>query len=126
MKIEEIEKGIKCCNEFLCGECPYKKYDDKSKIYTIRCMHKLMKDINTLYFNNSQGDDDLPKFKEEYNSTNGLYSDYNKKCIVLEIENKTDFESKMNKYLSKGYKVEASSCNSKYYKAILILEGENI
>lgn len=27
-----------------------------------------------------------------------------------------------NKYLSDGYKVEASSCNSKYYKSILILE----
>lgn len=32
-----------------------------------------------------------------------------KKCVVLEIENK------MNEYLSEGYKVEASSCNSKYY-----------
>ena len=47
-----------------------------------------------------------------------------KKCIVLEMENKTDFENVMNKYLSDGYKVEASSCNSKYYKAILILEED--
>ena len=39
-----------------------------------------------------------------------------KKCIVLEMENKTDFENAMNDYLSDGYKVEASSCNSKYYK----------
>lgn len=45
-----------------------------------------------------------------------------KKCIVLEMENKTDFENAMNKYLSDGYKVETSSCNSKYYKAILVLE----
>lgn len=47
-----------------------------------------------------------------------------KKCIVLEMENKIDFENAMNKYLSDGYKVEASSCNSKYYKAILILEED--
>lgn len=47
-----------------------------------------------------------------------------KKCIILEIENKTDFENKMNEYLSNGYKIEASSCNSKYYKAIMVLEKE--
>ena len=47
-----------------------------------------------------------------------------KKCIILEIENKTDFENKMNEYLSEGYKIEASSCNSKYYKALMVLEKE--
>lgn len=47
-----------------------------------------------------------------------------KKCIILEIENKTNFENKMNEYLSEGYKIEASSCNSKYYKAIMVLEKE--
>lgn len=47
-----------------------------------------------------------------------------KKCIVLEMENKNDFEKLMNDYLSDGYRVETSSCNSKYYKVILILEGE--
>ena len=31
-----------------------------------------------------------------------------KKCVVLEMENKTDFENAMNDYLSDGYKVEAS------------------
>ena len=51
MKREEIEQGMKCCNEFLCGECPYEKYDDKvSKQYTMRCIHMLMQDINKLYF----------------------------------------------------------------------------
>lgn len=48
-----------------------------------------------------------------------------KKCVVLEMENKIDFENAMNDYLSDGYKIEASSCNSKYYKAILILEENN-
>ena len=51
MKREEIEQGMKCCNEFLCGECPYEKYDDKvSHQYTMRCIHMLMQDINKLYF----------------------------------------------------------------------------
>lgn len=44
-----------------------------------------------------------------------------KRCVILEIENKIDFENKMNEYLTIGYKIEASSCNSKYYKAILVL-----
>ena len=48
-----------------------------------------------------------------------------KKCVVLEMENKTDFENAMNDYLPDGYKVEASSCNSKYYKASLVLEENN-
>lgn len=47
-----------------------------------------------------------------------------KKCVVLEMENHITFENVMNNYLSEGYKVEASSCNSKYYKAILILEED--
>ena len=51
MNKEEIEQGMKCCNEFLCGECPYEKYDDKvSHQYTMRCIHMLMQDINKLYF----------------------------------------------------------------------------
>ena len=51
MNKEEIEQGMKCCNEFLCGECPYEKYDDKvSKQYIMRCIHMLMQDINKLYF----------------------------------------------------------------------------
>ena len=46
MNKEETEQGMKCCNEFLCGECPYEKYDDKvSKQYTMRCIHMLMQEI---------------------------------------------------------------------------------
>lgn len=41
-------------------------------------------------------------------------------CIVLEMENRFDFESELNTYLGAGYKIEASSCNSKYYKVILV------
>ena len=55
MKIEDIELGMKCCNEFICGECPYEKFDDKeSLIYTMRCIHKLIQDINKLYFGDNE------------------------------------------------------------------------
>ena len=52
---EDIELGMKCCNEFLCGECPYEKFDDKKNHeYILRCIHTLMKDINELYFSNNK------------------------------------------------------------------------
>lgn len=47
-----------------------------------------------------------------------------KKCVILEMENSKDFENAMNDYLDDGYKVESSSCNSRYYKAILILKED--
>ena len=54
---EQVEKGMKCCEEFLCGECPYEQYDDKiNHEFTIRCMHKLMVDINKLYFKEQKND----------------------------------------------------------------------
>lgn len=53
MDKENIELGMKCCNEFLCGECPYEKYDSNPE-YSIRCIHILMKDINKLYFGDKE------------------------------------------------------------------------
>lgn len=47
-----------------------------------------------------------------------------KNCIILEMENSNDFENAMNDYLDDGYKVEPSSCNSRYYKAILVLKED--
>lgn len=48
-----------------------------------------------------------------------------KNCVILEMENSNDFENAVDDYLEAGYKVESSSCNSRYYKAILVLkEGE--
>ncbi len=38
--------------------------------------------------------------------------------------NSKDFEKAMNDYLDDGYKVESSSCNSRYYKAILVLKED--
>jgi hypothetical protein len=38
-----ILKGLECCTEFLCGECPYEKYDIKGKPLT--CVHKLIVDL---------------------------------------------------------------------------------
>ena len=43
MKLKDVIKGIDCCSEFLCGECPYKMYE--SKDYPLQCIHKLMVDI---------------------------------------------------------------------------------
>lgn len=48
------------------------------------------------------------------------------RCVVLAEENKGRFEVLMEQHLEVGYKVEASSCNSREYKAILILPEENI
>lgn len=39
----EIAKGLECCAEFLCSECPYGKYE--SKEYSLKCIHKLIVDL---------------------------------------------------------------------------------
>jgi hypothetical protein len=44
--------------------------------------------------------------------------------VVLEIENVDHFQYQLNKYLLDGYKIESSSCNGKYYRAILVLDLE--
>lgn len=44
------------------------------------------------------------------------------KCIVIESDSAKDYEDTMNKLLNDGYRIESSSCNSKLYKAILILD----
>lgn len=56
MTQEQTEKGIICCSEFLCGECPYIIYEDKTKEYDLRCINKLMVDIKDLYFQERKGD----------------------------------------------------------------------
>lgn len=45
-------------------------------------------------------------------------------CVVLEKENSNEFENAMDDYLDQGYKVESTSCDGEYYKAILVLEDE--
>lgn len=47
-----------------------------------------------------------------------------KKCVILEMENSKYFETAINNYIDVGYKVESTSCNSRYYKAILVLKEE--
>lgn len=46
------------------------------------------------------------------------------KCIVLELEDYVVFQRVINEYLNLGYKIESSSCNSRYYKEILILQED--
>ena len=43
MNKEKVLKGIECCAEFLCGECPYNKYEDAN--HMLKCNHILMLDI---------------------------------------------------------------------------------
>lgn len=50
MTKEDVKTGIRCCPECVCVECPYEKYNDKEKGYVWRYVHKLMADINKLYF----------------------------------------------------------------------------
>lgn len=46
------------------------------------------------------------------------------KCVVIETDIAKNFEEAMNKFLNEGYKVISSSCNSRLYKAILVLDEE--
>lgn len=46
MTQEETIKGLKCCSDFLCNECPYKVYEHID--YKLRCIHKLIVDINEI------------------------------------------------------------------------------
>ena len=48
MTKEETLKGLRCCSEFECGECPYKIYEDEGRTYILRCTHKLMVDLNEI------------------------------------------------------------------------------
>lgn len=43
---DEVKKGLECCVEYLCGECPYEKYDIKGK--PLVCVHKLMEDLHKI------------------------------------------------------------------------------
>ena len=43
---QQIKKNVELCAEFMCGECPYNIYEDENKEYSLRCIHKLMVDIN--------------------------------------------------------------------------------
>ena len=49
MTKEEILKGVECCAEFLCSECPYQKYEDPK--YLLKCNTALMRDVNDLLKN---------------------------------------------------------------------------
>lgn len=46
---EEVLKGVECCAEFLCSECPYQKYVDPK--YLLKCNIALMRDVNELLKN---------------------------------------------------------------------------
>lgn len=41
--MDELMKALECCAEYLCGECPYQKYN--STDYILKCSHKLIADL---------------------------------------------------------------------------------
>lgn len=41
--MNELMKALECCAEYLCGECPYQKYN--STDYIMKCSHKLIADL---------------------------------------------------------------------------------
>ena len=39
--MEDSIKGLKCCTDFSCGECPYKEHEDQFyKFQCIRILHE--------------------------------------------------------------------------------------
>lgn len=44
------------------------------------------------------------------------------RCVVVEESDSEKFKNCVDNYLNKGYKISASSCNSKTWKAILVKE----
>ena len=46
------------------------------------------------------------------------------RCVVVEESDSEKFKNCVDNYLNKGYKISASSCNSKTWKAILVREGK--
>jgi hypothetical protein len=43
---KQIRESVNACCDFCCGECHYNIYE--SKDYPIRCIHKLMNDVQAL------------------------------------------------------------------------------
>lgn len=43
MTPREILNALECCTDFLCEECPYKKYDRTG--HPLRCINKMINDL---------------------------------------------------------------------------------
>lgn len=43
---QKVLKGLECCADYMCGECPYQKYESKEHI--LKCIHLLLQDLNML------------------------------------------------------------------------------
>lgn len=56
---KELEKALECCAEFLCKECPYRKYDGGTRML-LKCSHKMIVDL----YNELKGIDETKE--EEY------------------------------------------------------------
>ena len=47
MERKDIINAVSACTQFECGICPYQIYDDPQ--YKLRCIHRLMEDVNSLF-----------------------------------------------------------------------------
>ena len=60
---EIVEKALFLCQEFVCGECPYDKY--QSHEYPIKCMSMLISDLCEIKI--KELENKIQEFKEEEN-----------------------------------------------------------
>lgn len=44
MDRDKLFKGVECCANYLCGECPYAGL--QHSFYKERCMHQMLEDLN--------------------------------------------------------------------------------
>lgn len=42
---KDAEQGLKCCREFLCGECPYNIIEGIPDAINLKCIRYLMNDL---------------------------------------------------------------------------------
>ena len=61
---EVVEKALFLCREFVCGECPYDKY--QSHDYPLRCMNMLISDLCEIKI--KELDTKIQEFKMKENS----------------------------------------------------------
>ena len=84
-KRSKAVKGLKCCAEFLCGECPYAEHQHIE--YKLQCVHKMHMDLAEILESKKTREEQLPhqdaSEREHYcptcNKFLGFHFNYRKK-----------------------------------------------
>lgn len=79
MERSKVYKGLNCCKEFLCGECPYKGFDHE--IYKMRCIHMLIADLAELSKELSNSFDIVETIKD--GKSHRMFSCCNTECTNM-------------------------------------------